>query len=332
MFKSKKFYIILLLLLLALWYFKFAKHYPHNITLEAKADFWGVTYSPKFATALGLDWQEVYLAILDDLEVKYIRLPFYWDQIETTEGEFDFSDYDYLLAEGKKRNVKFIANIGWRLPRWPECHNPTWLDTTDLEKIKEKNLVMMKKIIERYQNRTEIIYWQVENEPLLDWFGQCPAGDLEYLKQEIAFVKNLDDREIIVSASGELSTWRQEAQLADIFGTTMYRVVWNPVFGYFRYPLPTWFYTLKARQQNLIKSEVIISELQTEPWVPNGTLADLDFQEFDKSFNLAQFKANLQYAINVDFKQTYLWGVEWWYLQKTLGNTEYWDLGRTIIR
>jgi len=83
-----------------------------------------------------------------------------------------------------------------------------------------------------------------------------------------------------------LSSWRKEWDIGDIFGTTMYRVVWNNLMGYFRYPLPASFY---------------------------------------------KFKANLQYAINSDLNQCYLWGVEWWYLQKLNSNSEYWDLAKTLF-
>lgn len=331
-FKKKKLWLLIITIFL-IWLFKVADNYPRKITLSAKEDFWGVTYSPKFTEELGLSWEETYLAILDDLQVKNIRLPIYWDQIEVNEGEYDFSKYDYIFDEGKKRNVEFIANIGWRLPRWPECHAPSWVDQSDLSATKARTISMLEKTLEHFKDREEIVAWQVENEPLFDWFGECPKGDKEFLENEISFVKSLDDsRPIIISASGELSSWRQEGNMSDIFGTTMYRVVWNPIFKYVRYPIPAWYYRAKAWFFDIATERAIVSELQTEPWVPEGTLANLSFNEFDKSFSIEQFKANMQFAINVNFKQTYLWGVEWWYLQKQTGHPEYWDLARSVFR
>ncbi len=330
--RSKKFLMFIIILALVFCYLKFFKHYPRNIDLKAKDDFWGVTYSPKFAKELGLDWQEAYLAILDDLEVKNIRIPIYWDQIETGPGEYDFSVYDYIFDEGAKRDVKFMANIGWRLPRWPECHAPVWHEGQNTATIKDETYKMLENVVNRYKHRSEIVSWQVENEPLLNTFGECPKGDLEFLKKEVALVKSLDDRPIIISASGELSTWRHETDLADIFGTTMYRVVWNWWFGYFRYPLPAWFYQEKAWFNDMPRDKVIVSELQAEPWVPDGTLADIAYDEYNQSFDIAQFRANLQFAINADFKQTYLWGVEWWYLQNKNNNSVYWDQAKEIFR
>lgn len=332
-FLSEKKFWLLLILLFILWLFKIPNHYPNKITLDAKEDFWGLTYSPKFATEMGLDWQEVYLAIIDDLEVKNIRIPIYWDQIERLEGEYNFAKYDYIFDEGKKRNVKFIANIGWRLPRWPECHAPRWIIQSDVNATRARTIQMLEKVVTHFKDRPEIIAWQVENEPLFNWFGQCPKGDVGFLQSEINFVKKLDDsRPIIISASGELASWKYEGQMSDIFGTTIYRTVWNPFFKYIRYPIPNWFYKLKARWYKIDTDKIIVSELQAEPWVPEGTLADLDFDEYDKSFSVEQFKANLQFAINVDFKQSYMWGVEWWYLQKTRDHSEYWDVARSVFR
>jgi len=42
----------------------------------------GVTFSWKYSEELGLDWREVYTAMLDDLGVRKVRLPAYWDHIE----------------------------------------------------------------------------------------------------------------------------------------------------------------------------------------------------------------------------------------------------------
>jgi len=297
---------LIVITLIILWAFKVANHYPRNITLDAKKDFWGLTYSPKFAADLGLNWQEAYLAILDDLQVKNIRIPIYWDQIEKADGEYDFSQYDYIFDQGQERNVKFIANIGWRLPRWPECHAPNWLNTSDTSAAKARTMLMLEKVVEHFKNREEIVAWQVENEPLFDWFGQCPKGDKGFLQSEVNLVKHLDSsRPVIVSASGELASWSYEGKVSDVFATTVYRVVWNKWFKYIHYPIPAWYYTLKAKLYGIDPSQAIIAELQTEPWVPEGTLANLDYTEYEKSFTIDQFKANLQFAINIDFKQAY---------------------------
>ena len=54
------------------------------------------------------------------------------------------------------------------------------------------------------------------------------------------------DREIMITDSGELSIWLPAVKRADVFGTTMYRIVWSEkiskYFGYIKYPLPPRFF------------------------------------------------------------------------------------------
>ncbi len=111
----------------------------------------------------------------------------------------------------------------------------------------------------------------------------------------------------------------------------MYRVVYNNWAGYVRYFFPTSFYRLKAYFAGDIPENVLNMELQLEPWVPQGKMIYLTEKQINKSMSLDQFKANIQYAINTGFKQTYVWGVEWWYWQKLYGNTGYWEIGKKIF-
>ncbi len=324
-------FFIVLVVFLFVYFTKFASNYPLKEDLKYKPNYFGVTYSKKFCTEMGLDWKEVYGAILSDLKVKEIRLPIYWDEIEIKEGVYDFSDYDYLINEGAKNNVHFIVNIGWRLPRWPECHAPGWINGKNLSVTQSSALKMIEQVVNHYKDNPAVVDWQLENEPFFDAFGVCPPSDENFFKSELALVKKLDNRKIIISAPGELSFWRKEGKLADIFGTTVYRVVWGNFSGYVRYPIPAWFYGLKAYMAGIKSGNRIIVELQAEPWVPEGSMMYLSEKEADKSFNLKQFKANLQYAININFDKAYLWGVEWWYFKAKNGDDSYWQLAKTIF-
>lgn len=329
----KVWYALLVLgLIFYFYFFKVASNYPWKQDLQYKPGFFGVTFSTKFCSEIGLDWKETYLAILDDLKVKEIRLPIYWDQIEKTKGVYDFSDYDYIIQEGAKRNVNFIVNIGWRLPRWPECHAPEWAVKKSLASTQAQTLKMLEAVVDHYKDSEAISAWQLENEPFFDFFGVCPPSDEDFFKRELAVVKKTDSRPVVVSATGELSWWKREAKYGDIFGSTLYRVVWGPYTGYIRYPIPAWFYRLKAQLAGIKPENRLIIELQAEPWVPYGNIIYLSPEEIDKSFSLKQFKANLQYAINVNFERTYLWGVEWGYYQYKNGNKSYWEFARTIFK
>lgn len=331
-FRHLRYALEVLLIILVVYFFKVADNYPNNHNLEFGPRFFGVTFSTKFCEELGLDWRETYLAVLDDLKVREIRLPIYWDQIEKKQGVYDFSNYDYLITEGQKRGVNFVVNIGWRLPRWPECHAPEWAGRKSLAATQAAAINMIEAVIRHYQDNPSIVAWQLENEPFFDAFGVCPESDEDFFRRELALVKSIDSRPVMVSATGELSLWSKEAKYGDIFGSTVYRVVWGPYTSYIRYPIPAWFYRLKASLAGIDPESRYVIELQAEPWVPNGRMIYLSSEEEAKSFNLEQFRANAQYAINIGFRKAYLWGVEWWYYKYQNRQPEYWEFARTLFK
>ncbi len=310
---------------------KFATYYPSLINLQHKPDFFGVTFSTKFCDELEIDKKETYQAMLDELKVKYIRIPIYWDEIEKEEGVYDFTMYDYLISEGEKKGAKFIISLGRRVPRWPECHSPAWLNSKSDIAAKVATLRTIRTIVERYSDNSSVEYWQVENEPFLGTFGVCPPLDENFLRQEFDLVKSLDDRKIIITASGEMGYWKQEAKIGDIFGSTLYRVVYNAWLGFIKYPMPTAYYKIKAGLAGLSPERLMVLELQAEPWVPEGKMIYLSPRDINKTMSIDQLKANLQYAINLDWQRTYIWGVEWWYWQKKYGNPEYWRIATELF-
>jgi hypothetical protein len=323
--------LLLLFIIIVFYIFKVASYYPAKIDLKHRTGFFGVTFSTKYCEELGLGWKETYRAILDELNVKLIRLPIYWDEIEKEPGVFDFANYDYLINAGADKDAKFIISIGRRVPRWPECHSPAWLNSQTEAEVKADTLKMLQTIVERYRGNSSVEYWQVENEPFLGAFGVCPPLDADFLKKEFELVRSLDSRPVIITGSGELGLWKKEAKIGDIFGSTLYRVVYNRWFGVTKYPFPYSFYRLKAKFSNLMPERLMVLELQAEPWVPEGKMIYLTSDEIKKTMSLQQFRANLQYSINLNFSRTYIWGVEWWYWQKKYGNPEYWQIAETLF-
>ena len=331
--KSVKIIFVLVLALFLFAYFFFiANYYPLKKDLKHRSDFFGVTFSKEFCEMLGLDWKETYQAMFNELKVKYVRIPIYWDEIEKQEGAFDFTDNDYLLNTGEQQGAKFVIVVGRRSPRWPECHAPEWISGKSSAEAQAATLSMIKTVVEHYQSRGSIEYWQVENEPLLGTFGVCPPIDENFLKQEVALVRSLDNRQIIITGSGELSSWQSESKIGDIFGSTLYRVVYDSRIGYVKYPIPIAYYRFKAWLAGLSSARLMVMELQAEPWAPKGVLTDLTTAELNKSLSVDQFKKNIQYTINLNFSRNYLWGVEWWYYQKKYGNPKYWQIAETLFK
>jgi hypothetical protein len=292
----------------------------------------GVTFSSLYSSEIGLNWKENYLAALDDLKVRKIRIPVYWNLTEKESGRYDFSDIDWQIEEAGKRGAEIILVVGQKVPRWPECHIPEWLENDD-QKRKEDLLKFVGAVVERYKSRKEIKYWQVENEPFLP-FGNCPPLDVELLDKEIALARGIDPtRPVVVTDSGELSFWIEAAKRADIFGTTMYRTIYNKKIGYFDYPIGPRFFQFKAYLNKILAHQEnnIVVELQTEPWI-SGFTTNMALDEQLKSMDAQKLKDNVIFARQVGFGEIYLWGAEWWYWMKVNQNhPELWDTAKYLF-
>lgn len=294
---------------------------------------WGVAFSRIFSEEIGLDWQQNYLAIVNDLQPEYLRLPVYWQDIEQEPGKFNFSYYDWMISEAQRKNIKLVLVIGRKTPRWPECNLPDWVNKKDLESQKAPIIRMITEVVNRYKDTPNLYAWQVENEPFLN-FGECPLMGGDFLDREIAKVRELDPgHPIMVTDSGELSYWTQAAKRADVFGTTMYLIVHSQKWGYIEYHLPPIFFWLKANIVHFLypNKPIIVSELQAEPWGPN-LLYDISVEEQMKTMNYPQFVKCINYAQQVGFPDIYLWGAEWWYWMKIHENRpEYWDYVKQLL-
>ncbi|MBW6441060.1 cellulase family glycosylhydrolase [Patescibacteria group bacterium] len=294
---------------------------------------YGVTFSKAFAQHLGLNWQETYLALLDDAGVKKMRLPSYWNEIENEQEKFFFEDLDWQIYEAEKRGVDIVLSLGQKQPRWPECHIPGWAKEIEETERQNRLIKYITTTVNRYKDKENITAWQVENEPFLP-YGECPKLDKKFLDREISKVKELDSRPIIISDSGELGTWYSAAKRADILGTTLYRIVWDDRFGYIHYPTPSVTYRLKAAIIMFITGvdRIIIVELQGEPWGPK-MISETPLDEQYKSMGPEQFQENIAYVRKIEFSEAYLWGGEWWYWLKTVqGDDRIWNLAKDAFK
>lgn len=294
---------------------------------------WNVVFSKIWSQRLGLDWKDNYLAILNDLKPKKVRIPVYWQEIEAKEGRFVFSDYDFMVKEAGLRNIQVILVVGRKTPRWPECHLPDWAKERTQEDQKKAVLKMIEPTINHFKDFKNVYAFQIENEPFLN-FGECPLFGGDFLSREIELVKSIDTkRPVITTDSGELSFWLPSAKRGDIFGTTMYRFVHSPTFGFVTYPFPPQFFWLKANLVHLFypQKPITVSELQAEPW-GDKMIYDLTLEEQIKAMSPERFLGNFEYAKQVGFSEIHLWGSEWWYLLKTkFQRPEYWEMVKKLI-
>lgn len=319
---------LLLIFLLGSFVFEKIYYYPSKVSF-------GVTFSPKYARYLKLDWKKTYIEVLDGLKVKNLRIPGYWDILEPNEGRYDFAETDYMLSEADKRSAKVVLVLGVKQPRWPECHIPAWAKSLGAKERQKKILQFIQKTVEKYQNHPAIWAWQVENEPLLPFFGAgCDGTDANFLKSEVSLVRSISQKKVLVSDSGELGAWIVPMQLSDIFGTTLYREVSNPIMGYFTYPTLPYLYNLKAQIAKIFapaNQKTVVIELQAEPWFADGDpLTNIPQQA--KRFPVQRMESYINYAKKTGFDEMYLWGVEWWYLMAEKGYPEYLEYTKTLFR
>lgn len=329
-FFSKLIKIILLILIAAL---------VLNIILDriypkSKITF-GVTFSPQYARYLRLDWQKIFVKMLDETNIKNLRLPTYWEEVEIEQDNFVFSDLDFMLNEAAKKNAKIIMVLGERQPRWPECHIPPWAKVMSISDRQTRLLHFIDQIVQRYKNSPQILAWQVENEPLLKEFGEgCDIPDRNFLMSEVDLVRSFSNKPIIMTDSGELGVWVTSMKFSDIFGTTIYRQVYDKFLGYVTYPVPPYIYNIKSGiVRNIFaknNQKTIIAELQAEPWLSGGNFLSADKQA--KIFTIKDFQDYVSYAEKTGFNEAYLWGVEWWYWMSQNGHPEYLEYAKTLFK
>lgn len=324
----KKFIKIFILVLLVL--FVVGVFWVSRVPKTSVKNF-GVTFSKTMAEEFGLDWKDVYREIFDDLGISKIRIPVYWQEVEKEEGDFDFSDYDWMLGVAKENNTEVILAVGRKVPRWPECHEPEWFQSQSSNLKSQSLLNYIKTTVERYDSNPAVAAWQVENEPFLP-FGICPEYDPYFIDEEIELVRSLSDKSIVVTDGGEFGDWARAYKRADIFGSTMYRHVVTKYIGEWTYPIPSWFFRLRQGFLETFyeKKPRIVIELQTEPWI-DGVVKDATVERQYEGFGPERFAEMMEYIKGSGFDTFYFWGVEWWYWLKEQDRPEMWDLVKSQV-
>lgn len=285
----------------------------------------GTTFVPRYARYFGLDPKETLHAILYDAGIRDIRLVSYWDEMEKSPGQYDFSELDWQFKMAEETNSRVSLAIGLRQPRWPECHIPKWAEEQPMEVWAPQLKVFMGKVIDRYKDSPALDTYQLENEFFLKAFGDCPDFSRDRLIDEYNFVKAKDPyHPVIITRSNNAVGIPVNEPTPDKYGVSIYKRVWDKTITkrYFEYPFPAWFYGFLAGAQEITQGkDMIIHELQAEPWVPSGyDLRNTSIAEQDKSMNATRLAERIEYGKGTGMKEMYLWGAEWWYWRKVHHN------------
>ncbi|TME20357.1 MAG: hypothetical protein E6I70_01550 [Chloroflexi bacterium] len=166
----------------------------------------GTSFSPLRAAALGLDYQAAFLQ-LEAMHFRVIRLSTYWDQADLSATD----QLDWMMQEANRARQPVVLAVGMKGLGWPEffippAYQPVGIgDGEDVAKnvlLRDATLAFVREMVDRYRLNPALVAWQVENEPFNRagphrwWIGR------DFLLQEVAALKQLDNRPVIVNAFG----------------------------------------------------------------------------------------------------------------------------------
>lgn len=297
----------------------------------------GTSFIADYAQEFGLDPNQTLNAIFSDLGIRQIRLVSYWGNIEKTQGVYDFTQLDSQFALANQYHAKVSLAVGLRQPRWPECHEPEWVKSEPKSMWEPQLYGFIQAVVGHYKNNPALADYELENEFFLKVFGTCTDFDRNRLIAEFKLVKATDpNHPVIISRSDNWIGIPVGQPRPDEYAISVYKRVWDATIThrYFEYPLPTWFYSSLAGWEELFSGrDMIIHELQAEPWPPKGQeIINTPVAEQFKSMNAARLKSRIAYGEATGMRTVDLWGAEWWYWLKTAkGDPSVWNVVKTAV-
>jgi hypothetical protein len=312
----------------------------------------GVNFSHRQARWLGLDPEETFSALLNDLRVRLFRLSLYWDEVQPEPTRYDFSSLHRYLDLAESRGASVLLTVGLRAQRHPEFYPPAWLAgggmppphgfVSEHPRLIAHLTLMLERAVALLADYSTIDSWQVENEPFMPAAGRTVGWrfDAETLQREIATVAGSDPRHrpIVLNHSSHTvfeRGWLRALRLGDVLGQDVYTRhpdperagrYWDP----FRLgPLGPGL-LLQSAAAKVAGRQFWITELQAEPWerIPIPELAPEEIG----SVSPRRIEGNLALVRRAGAQRVFFWGAEWWHYQRLRGDNRYWELARTLFR
>lgn len=309
---------------IALWYQVSVRNQPIQL---------GTTFVPAYATSLGLNPEETMDALLDDLNIRHLRLVSYWNQLEPSNGTYDFSMLDWQFEKAEAAGATVSLAIGLRQPRYPECHMPEWAEKMPDGEWQPRLERFIEAVIKRYKKSPALASYQLENEFFLKVFGECPDFDRQRLINEYNLVKRLDPKHpVIISRSNNAIGTPIGEPVPDEYGISVYKRVWNAnTKRYFEYAIPSWYYAFLSGVQKITKDrDMVLHELQAEAWPPEGKFVTaVSLEEQNKSIDANRLEKRFKYGVDTGIREIYLWGSEYWYYRMVkLDDPSLWNVAK----
>ena len=314
----------------------------------------GATFSHPHLKWLGIKPQDA-IKEYNKLGLEWIRLGTYWNEVETKEGKYDFSELDNLVQYCEKKKIKVVLTVGMRAPRWPEYYLPSWL-TQELKlkyiknfKLSDKRMTectlrLINKTVNHYTTSTAIKVWQAENEPFEPYpsnFKMWWTINPPLLEKEIEVVTNIDNQRRILFTSSSFGHGVNKLikndviENVDIVGLDVYpkHPVVLPIIENF--PIYIKNFVKENSYRKLVgkikrhQKKFWITELQAEPWEPGEVLTK---KKNPPSFILEDFEKNLNFILKLNPEVVLFWGFEYWLYRKLKKDDDrYWNEAKRVI-
>lgn len=323
----------------------------------------GVSFSPRRARHLGLEGHQSFRQ-LEGMGFGIIRLSAYWDEVN---GQ-GYRGLDWYLDEASSSGQPVALSVGMKAVGWPEYYiPPTMLPSTvgdgqDVSRdpqLRAATLAFVRETVLRYRDNPAVVAWQVENEPF------NPAGphhwviSPDFLREEVAAVKALDSRPVIVNAFGHFNMLMDRAaqrggldahnalgfdsdsaerdsvgslKRGDIFGLDIYTSIGFRLMGqdYVARASSDWpshatrWRKLAHRQGQL----AWVTEAQAEPWESSSSE-----QSLARPLTIApdDIRKNFEEIEASGYSTVMLWGAEYWLWRAQNGDGRWLRVVKAII-
>ncbi len=291
--------------------------------------------------------------LLSGLNARYLRLSVEWSQVEPNPGAFDWSLIDALLAEADRHGASVMLTVGVKAQRHPEYYIPPWAlaninlkPDTDISTdpyLRSRALSVIEAAVRHFAASPAIDAWGADNEPYVP-SGRSHGWQLgaAFVRAEVETIRRNDPaaRPISINHGQHFvfdHRWRDALADSDILAQSLYPWRNYELLGW-RFVVPILEigplapnYRAQARRAAELQRQFWITEMQAEPWF-DGDMRTLSPAHPSPNLTSARFRKNIDYARRVGASRVYLWGAEWWLLQRQRhADSTWWDLAREAI-
>lgn len=340
----------------------FANQIPQREVDENFKPQYGVSYSFEHAQWYGLDAREAYVKLLDEVKFDWVRLSFFWDRHTKSGGELNLEELEFAIEEAQKRDIKVVIALGLKTPYYPEYHPPQLIrekiefgQRLDASHPIAKDVIEIdREVVEVLARWDNIIFWQVENEPLIGNVNRWKI-DASLVAAEVDTVRAADfkKRPVILNHAGVGfydASWKDLLpilQKGDVFAVNAFfktkgiDLVTAKIFGqeihilwpdHLVWPVHSWgilspdFESFKKAVESH-GSKLWVLEMQAEPYVKNlGEAGDPLL-----SFTPADIGDANRFLRSYGIESVGFWGAHFWQYREKMGDDSWMEEVKQVV-